>query len=235
MEFHQARQDDEQSDAETYAASRRSMVETIREMAQETDDYARGGVSENVLAVMQRVPRHRFVPADQLSSAYFNQALPIGHDQTISQPYIVALVAELLQPGKHDTVLEIGTGSGYQAAVLAELAGQVYSVEIVAPLAVSAEKLLRSLGYDNIAVRHGDGTQGWPQHAPFDCITVAAATPHVPPALLAQLKPGGRLVIPLGGWSYAQQLMLLTKDRDGVMHNEAIIPVRFVPLTGGDA
>ncbi len=212
--------------------ARRMMIEEIRDMSRETGDYAAAPISERVLAVMSRVPRHRFVPEGESWSAYYNHPLPIGHGQTISQPYIVALMTDLLQLGRHDTVLEVGTGSGYQAAILAELAGQVYSIEIVAPLAERAAQLLSELGYDNVEVKTGDGHAGWPEHAPFDAIIVTAAPDDVPQALIAQLKPGGRMVIPVGeGW-FAQELILVTKDRDGLSHRKDILPVRFVPLTG---
>ncbi|HCI14355.1 MAG: protein-L-isoaspartate O-methyltransferase [Gallionellales bacterium GWA2_60_142] len=209
------------------------MIEEIRDMAEETGDYAARPISERVLAVMARVPRHRFVPEGETWSAYYNHPLSIGYGQTISQPYIVALMTDLLRLGENDTVLEVGTGSGYQAAILAELAGRVYSIEIVAPLAERAAKLLRELGYANVEVKTGDGHAGWPEHAPFDAIIVTAAPDEVPQALIAQLKPGGRMVIPVGeGW-FAQELMLITKDSDGVSHRKDILPVRFVPLTGG--
>ena len=182
---------------------------------------------------MGRVPRHRFVPDGEGYGAYYNHPLPIGHGQTISQPYIVALMTDLLQLDKEDTVLEVGTGSGYQAAILSELAGKVYSIEIVAPLAERAAKLLRELGYANVEVRAGDGHAGWPEHAPYDSIIVTAAPDEVPQALIAQLKPGGRMAIPVGeGW-FAQELLLITKDIDGISHRRDILPVRFVPLTGG--
>jgi protein-L-isoaspartate(D-aspartate) O-methyltransferase len=209
------------------------MVDEIREMAQETAGYAAGPISERVLAVMAEVPRHRFVPEGETWSAYYNHPLSIGHGQTISQPYIVALMTDLLQLDKQYRVLEIGTGSGYQTAILAELAGEVYSIEIVEPLARQAAGLLRELGYANAEVKAGDGHAGWPEHAPFDAIIVTAAPDQVPQALIDQLKPGGRMVIPVGeGW-FAQELMLITKDSDGASHRKDILPVRFVPLTGG--
>lgn len=216
-----------------YAAARRQMIADIRAMAEQTRIRGRCGLSEQVLAVMGRVPRHRFVPAEQADSAYFNHPLPIGHGQTISQPYIVALVLELLQPDKRDVILEVGTGSGYQAAVLAEMAGEVYSMEIVPSLAARSAGLLGELGYANIRVKQGDGQRGWPEHAPFDGIVVAAAAEQVPQALVDQLKPGGRLVVPLSSWSFAQQLLLITKNLDGSIRQESILPVCFVPLTGG--
>jgi protein-L-isoaspartate(D-aspartate) O-methyltransferase len=216
-----------------YAEVRMAMVDEIRAMADETVGYGARPISERVLAVMTRVPRHRFVPEGETYGAYFNHPLPIGHGQTISQPYIVALMTDLLGLEKGHRVLEIGTGSGYQTAILSELAGEVYSIEIVAPLAERAAGLLRELGYANVEVKTGDGHAGWPEHAPFDAIVVTAAPNDVPQALIAQLKPGGRMVIPVGeGW-FAQELMLITKDPDGTSHRKDILPVRFVPLTGG--
>lgn len=218
--------------ADDHGLARRRMIEEIRAMAHETGDYAPRPVSEEVLSIMAKVPRHRFVPEREIAGAYYNHPLPIGHGQTISQPYIVALMTELLAPGREDSVLEVGTGSGYQAAILAEMAGKVYSMEIVEPLAVRAAKLLGELGYANVQVKLGDGNQGWPEHAPFDGIIVAAAAGQAPQPLLDQLKPGGRMVIPVGSWPYAQELMLITKTRDGILHQENILPVSFVPLTG---
>jgi protein-L-isoaspartate(D-aspartate) O-methyltransferase len=164
--------------------------------------------------------------------AYENRPLPIGHDQTISQPYIVALMTDLLRLDKDDTVLEVGTGSGYQAAVLAELARSVCTIEIVEPLGIEARERLARLGYRNVEVRIGDGYKGWPEKAPFDAIMVTAGAPHVPPPLVEQLKPGGRMVIPVGPASMIQSLMLIEKKRDGTTVSRDIIPVRFVPLTG---
>jgi protein-L-isoaspartate(D-aspartate) O-methyltransferase len=189
---------------------------------------ARGVADPRVLAAMRKVPRHRFVDATLATSAYDDRPLPIGHAQTISQPYIVAYMTELLrlQPGAK--VLEIGTGCGYQAAVLAELAREVYTIEIVKPLADCATKVLKDLGYGNIHVRHGDGYGGWPDQAPFDGIVVAAAPDHVPPALVAQLATGARLVIPVGD-AY-QEIRVITKTATG-QREERLLPVRFVPLT----
>lgn len=231
MEFskpHTAGEEDE----ERYAVARLKMVAEIREMG--LDDY--GGesmsISEKVLAVMNRVPRHRFVPDEELYSAYYNHPLPIGHGQTISQPFIVAQMTDLLALDKQKSVLEVGTGSGYQAAVLSELAGKVYSMEIVEPLAAAAAKLLAGLGYGNVEVKAGDGSAGWPEHAPYDGIIVTAAADHVPQPLLDQLKPGGRMAIPVGGRWDIQELILISKDFDGNLHKRNIEPVRFVPLTG---
>jgi len=204
------------------AAAREQMVQ--RQLA------ARGVRDPRVLEAMRKVPRHELVPPELRGEAYDDRPLPIGHGQTISQPYIVAAMTEALRLAGDERVLEVGTGSGYQAAVLAELAREVYSIEIVAPLAERARRDLARLGYANVQVRQGDGYRGWPEHAPFDAIVVTAAPDHVPEPLLAQLAPGGRLVLPLGG-SFAQELVLLTRGADGVTRQE-LLPVRFVPMTG---
>jgi protein-L-isoaspartate(D-aspartate) O-methyltransferase len=179
---------------------------------------------------MEKVPRHRFVPATSQGQAYGDYPLPIGYGQTISQPYIVAFMTEQLDPKASDRVLEIGTGSGYQAAVLAELVAEVYSIEIIAPLARSAEATLRSLGYTNVHVRAGDGYLGWPEAAPFDAVIVTCAPDHVPPVLVDQVRDGGRLIVPVGG-RFTQELVLLEKRGTNV-HQRAVLPVRFVPMTG---
>ena len=189
---------------------------------------ARGVNDARVLDAMRRVPRHRFVHASLAASAYDDRPLPIGNGQTISQPYIVAYMTELLRLQPSARVLEVGTGCGYQAAVLAEIAREVYTVEIVKALADSATTLLTELGYRNVHVRHGDGYSGWPQHAAFDGIVVAAAPDHVPAALVAQLAVGARLVIPVGDAD--QEIWVITKTPDG-QKEERLIPVRFVPLT----
>lgn len=192
---------------------------------------ARGVKNERVLNTMRTVPRHLFVPEKLRYQAYTDQPLPIGEGQTISQPYIVALMTELLRPHENDRVLEIGTGSGYQAAVLAELCREVYTIEIVEPLASSADRLLKDMGYKNINVKHGDGFKGWKEHAPFDGIIVTAAPPDVPPPLLEQLAEGGRMVIPVGPqWKW--QDLYLIKREDGKIIKKKIIPVGFVPMTG---
>lgn len=188
-----------------------------------------------VLRAMATVQRHRLVPAALAAQAYDDRPLPIGHGQTISQPYIVALMTQLAEVSAGDRVLEIGTGSGYQAAVLAELADRVYTIEIVAALAARAARDLRALGYDNIEVRAGDGYAGWPEQAPFDAIVVTAAPERVPAPLLEQLKPGGRLVIPVGPIHAAQELRVLEKRDDGSVSERSVAPVRFVPLTGDAA
>ena len=210
-------------------AERHAMVETIQQMAFSLGSSAvRSELDPQVLATLRSVPRHEFVPREVSRLAYADQPLPIGFGQTISQPFIVALMTDLLRVKTSDRVLEIGTGSGYQAAVLSLLAREVYSIEIVAPLGESAARTLARLGYANVTVRIGDGYEGWEAHAPFDAIMVTAAPNHVPPALIAQLKPGGRLVIPVGGIS--QELMVVVKGADGTTASTRIVPVRFVPL-----
>lgn len=183
-----------------------------------------------VLAVMREVPRHLFVPPAAQLQAYEDRPLPIGHDQTISQPYIVALMTALARPRQGDRALEIGTGSGYQAAVLSRLVSHVYTIEIVAPLARSAERRLKDLGYPNVTVHAGDGYAGWPDRAPFDIIVVTAAPDHVPAPLLAQLKPGGRMVVPVGARFAVQELQLIEKDDMGRTRTTRVAPVRFVPF-----
>lgn len=189
--------------------------------------------SPDVIAAMEKVERHRFVPSWLAAFAYINRPLPIGHGQTISQPVIVALMTDLINVKAGDKVLEIGTGSGYQAAVLAEIVESVYSIEIIEPLGKEAAERLKSLGYDNVKVGVGDGYYGWPEAAPFDAIVVTAAASHVPPPLIKQLKPGGRMVIPLGAHFMTQYLMLVEKHMDGSVTSRQILPVGFVPLTGG--
>lgn len=215
--------------AEDYAALRANLVEEVRTYAGYAGDAP---FSDEVLAVLGRVERHLFVPPEQARYAYENRPLPIGHGQTISQPYIVALMTDLLELDEKDVVLEVGTGSGYQAAVLAELVDHVYSIEIVEALAVSARERLARLGYDNVTTKLGDGYYGWEEHAPFDSIIVTAAASHVPPPLIEQLKPGGRMVIPVGGRFMTQLLLLLEKGDDGEVVTRQIGAVRFVPLTG---
>ncbi|MBI4459556.1 MAG: protein-L-isoaspartate(D-aspartate) O-methyltransferase [Acidobacteria bacterium] len=206
-----------------YAAQREHMVRTQIE--------ARGVRDERVLAAMHAVPRHLFVPSDLRDEAYSDKPLPIGEDQTISQPYIVAFMTELLRPEPDDVVLEVGTGSGYQAAVLASLVRQVYTIELIPRLARAAGQRLADLKFDNVTVKPGDGYLGWPEHAPFDGIIVTAAPPEIPPALLAQLKRGGRMVVPVGEAGKTQNLMLLEKSKtsDEIV-GRTIIPVRFVPM-----
>ncbi len=187
-----------------------------------------------VLAAMRTIPRHEFVPAEERRDAYEDHPLPIGYGQTISQPYIVAKMTELVAPKPEHRVLEVGTGSGYQAAVLSPLVKEVYTIEIVQPLGESARERLARLGYKNVEVRVGDGYNGWPEKAPFDAIVVTAGAPHVPPALVEQLKPGGRMVIPLGESRYDQNLVMVHKGKNARdVRMETIMPVIFVPLTGG--
>ena len=191
---------------------------------------ARGVKDARVLDVMRSVPRHEFVPATVRDDAYVDSPLSIGSGQTISQPYIVALMTELARPEPADRALEIGTGSGYQAAVLSRLVSRVFSVELVDSLAASAAATLRRLGYSNVTVRNGDGYLGWPDEAPFDIILVTAAPEAVPPALLAQLKPGGRLIVPVGRVYDVQDLQVIEKDAAGRLSTRSVIPVRFVPM-----
>src|SRR6266576_5754584 len=190
----------------------------------------RGIHEERVLAAMAKVPREEFVPPDSRAASYEDGPLPIGNGQTISQPYIVAFMTERLQPKPSDRVLEIGTGSGYQAAILAELVSEVYSVEIVEPLAKTAEATLQRLAYKNVHVKAGDGYKGWPEHAPFDCIIVTCAPDHVPKPLVEQLREGGRMIVPVGPLGN-QDLYLLEKE-NGELRQRAVSPVRFVPMTG---
>ena len=212
-----------------YASLREGLVDEVRSYAGYAGDAP---FSDEVLATLGRVERHKFVPPGQVRYAYDNRPLPIGHGQTISQPYIVALMTDLLEPDASDVVLEVGTGSGYQAAVLAELVDHVYSIEIIEPLATSAGERLKHLGYDNVTTKLGDGYYGWDEHGPFDSIIVTAAASHVPPPLIEQLRPGGRMVIPVGGRFMTQLLLLLEKGDDGEIVTRQIGAVRFVPLTG---
>ena len=214
------------------AAARARMVAGIAALALETGaETGRPRFGEAVMAAMGKVPRHRFVPVLQDIFAYDNRPLPIGEGQTISQPYIVALMTDLLDPKPTDTVLEVGTGSGYQAAVLAELVAKVYTIEIVEALGLRAREVLGELGYRNVEVRVGDGYGGWPAAAPFDAIIVTAAPAAVPQPLIDQLKPGGRMVIPVGATSDVQHLLLVEKQSDGRTTTRRALPVRFVPLT----
>jgi protein-L-isoaspartate(D-aspartate) O-methyltransferase len=200
-----------------------------RERMVEEQIEARGVRDPRVLDALRAVPRHEFVPAEERGHAYRDRPLPIGHGQTISQPYIVAVMTELLELAGDEKVLEIGTGSGYQAAVLSLLAREVYTIEIVPELARRAGADLARLGYSNVQVRQGDGYRGWPEHAPFDAILVTAAPEHVPQPLVDQLAVGGRLVLPVG--DVFQDLVLVTRDESGV-HQERLLGVRFVPMTG---
>ena len=219
-------------DAASYAKERAALVEEVRIWGKRDPPPGRRSFDEKVLSALNEVRRHEFVPRNARDEAYANHPLPIGHGQTISQPYIVALMSDLARPGPDVRVLEIGTGSGYQAAILAELVAEVYSIEIVPELAAEAGERLRRLDYSNVHTRLGDGYYGWEAAAPFDAIVVTAAASHVPPPLVEQLKPGGRMVIPVGGRFQVQQLMLVEKQADGSLLSRQVLPVRFVPLTG---
>jgi protein-L-isoaspartate(D-aspartate) O-methyltransferase len=208
--------------ADRYQADRERMV---REQIQ-----ARGVAKPDVLRVLRLIRRHLFVPELYRAQAYQDRPLPIGYGQTISQPYIVAVMTELLEPSKRHKVLEIGTGSGYQAAVLAALAGRVFSVEIVPELAASAAAVLKTLGTGNVTVRSGDGYHGWPEEAPFDRIILTAAPPEIPDVLLRQLRPGGRLVAPVGDIPFVQRLVVVDKTTDGRITKRSVFPVAFVPM-----
>ena len=217
------------SPAQQDIVDRHRMVEEIDAMLASTaGTIGVARLSPRVRAAMTEVPRHEFVPLEYRSAAYRNRPLPIGHGQTISQPFVVALMTELLQLTKTDKVLEVGTGSGYQAAILSVLAGEVYTIEIVPEVGKMARVNLERLGYSNVSAEIGDGYQGWATRAPFDAIIVTAAPNHVPSPLIAQLRPGGRMVIPVGGFD--QELMLLAKHADGTTTTTIIAPVRFVPL-----
>ena len=221
--------------ADWEADAREAMVATIEDhAAQAGSALGRTAIDPRVLAVMLRVPRHAFVPAEEAAYAYEDRPLPIGYGQTISQPFIVALMTDLLRTAPEHVVLEVGTGSGYQAAVLAELVRQVHTIEIIPPLADEAEHRLQAQGYSNVTVHRGDGYYGLPQAAPFDGIIVtAAAAGGIPPPLLDQLKPGGRMVIPVGGGFALQYLVLVEKTPDGKVRTRQTLPVAFVPLVRG--
>ena len=210
------------------------MVRTVEALARTVPLRSRSHrIETSVLAAMRQVPRHELVPAEVRNVAYEDRPLPIGYGQTISQPYIVALMTSLAKPAKDHVVLEVGTGSGYQAAVLSPLVARVYSIEIVEPLAKSAAERLNALGYTNVTVRQGDGYKGWPEHGPFDSIVVTAGAKEIPPPLVEQLKPGGRMIIPVGERSSMQELTMVEKDDHGRVHTtRQLLPVRFVPLTG---
>ena len=216
------------------AAAREPAYYRLRRMDMvRTQIEARGVKHTAVLDAMRAVPRHEFVSADLRDEAYDDHPLPIGYGQTISQPYIVAVMTELLDPDPDHIVLEVGTGSGYQAAVLAHVVRKVYSLEIIEDLAATARERLSRLGYHNVEVKHGDGYYGWPEHAPYDGIIVTAAASHIPPPLLDQLKPGGRMVIPVGPPMLVQSLVLVQKAADGTIRKREIMSVRFVPLVKG--
>jgi len=218
---------------EQFARERAQMAEDIAAMARATrHETGRERFSPRVMDAMRKVPRHRFVPERSARDAYRNHPLPIGEGQTISQPYIVALSTDLIDPQPGDVVLEIGTGSGYQAAILAELVRDVYSIEIVERLGRRAAALLEALDYRNVEVRIGDGYRGWPERGPFDGIVVTAAAPFVPEPLITQLKPGGRMVIPVGAARGGQELLLIEKRGDGSTERRVVLLVHFVPMTG---
>lgn len=210
-----------------------AMLDAIRASVENSADYTGlEQLSDRVMNAMASVPREAFVPPAYRHLAYDNTPLPIAAGQTISQPLIVALMTELLDPQPGDIILEVGTGSGYQAAVLATLVRRVYGIEIIEELAVGADQVLSGLGYDNVVVRAGDGYAGWPEHAPFDGIIVTAAAEEIPQPLLQQLKPGGKLVIPVGEEHGYQELLLVEVDAEGEVSRRSMLPVRFVPLTG---
>lgn len=216
---------------DAFELQRSRMLEDIAQLTRDTRlETGRATLSERTMAAMRKVPRHRFVLPGEEGHAYDNRPLPIGHGQTISQPFIVALMTDLMDVQPSDKVLEIGTGCGYQAAVLAELAREVYTIEIVEPLGREASRRLQTLGYRNVVTKIGDGYQGWAEHAPFDAIMVTAAASEVPPALIEQLKPGGKLVIPVGSQWGGQTLLSIEKQADGKTTRREVLAVRFVPL-----
>ena len=215
----------------SYDSQRQVLIEELRDASRLSEEYGAPPISEQTLAVLGQVPRHEFVPDEQKRHAYENRPLPIGARQTISQPYIVALMTDLADVTKNDAVLEIGTGSGYQAAVLSELAGRVYTIEIVEELGRRAANTLERLGYNNVTARVGDGYAGWPDQAPFDAILVTAAPQEVPKPLIEQLAVGGRMVIPVGAENEVQILQVLTKKDNGQVMVIDVVAVRFVPLT----
>ncbi len=210
----------------------RLVLEVAGDVAQTSGYIGKDTLDERVMRVLGTVARHQFVPPELQYLAYENRPLPIGHGQTISQPYIVALMTDLLEPGPDDVVLEIGTGSGYQAAILSRLVKQVYSIEIIPELATSATERLHQLGFDNVEVKNADGYYGWLEHAPFDAIIVTAASSHIPPPLVQQLKPGGVLMIPVGPAFQVQQLSMVRKNAEGEITIRQLMPVSFVPFTG---
>lgn len=216
-----------------YEALRQKMIKHIKTMIQQTQqETGKDSFGERVMAAMAKVPRHQFVPESQKEYAYENRPLSIGHGQTISQPYIVALMTDFLNLSPDDVVLEVGTGSGYQAAILSELVKKVYTIEIIEKLGKKAQKRLADLGYDNVEVKIGDGYHGWEAHAPYDAIIVTAAASHIPPPLIQQLKPGGQMVVPVGERFHVQHLTLVEKNQDNKVKMRQVLPVAFVPLTG---
>ena len=225
-----------QSDIKFYEKNfekdREEMIKVIKLITKDTRVKSKAFINPEILDVMKSIPRHKFVSENLQRYAYADRPLPIGYGQTISQPYIVALMTDLLGVDDEDVVLEIGTGSGYQAAVLSEIVKHVYTIEIIKSLALQAKKRLRKLGYENITTNIGDGYLGWEIHAPFDVIIVTAAASHIPPPLIAQLKKGGKMIIPVIGSILIQHLVIVEKDMDGKIKTEILLPVRFVPLTG---
>jgi protein-L-isoaspartate(D-aspartate) O-methyltransferase len=220
--------------ADDFAALRAGMVKEIAALTVDAGaGRGRHAFDARVMAAMEKVPRHEFVPPEQARDAYENRPLPIGYGQTISQPYIVALMTDLMRVKPTDVVLEIGTGSGYQAAILAELVRAVYTMEIIEPLGAQAQERLKRLAYTRVQTRVGDGYYGWEANAPYDAIIVTAAASHVPPPLIRQLKPGGRMVIPVGAPFLTQYLLLIEKAGDGTISTRQILPVRFVPMVEG--
>jgi len=215
-----------------FQEERKAMIRDIAGHWRSLGSRLEAGPDAQVLGAMANTPRHLFVPDHLRKRAYEDRPLPIGHGQTISQPFIVALMTQLLETGPDDVVLEVGTGSGYQAAVLSPLVAEVYTIEIIPQLAEQARRRLERLHLENVQVRTGDGYYGWEEHAPFDAVVVTAAADHVPPPLVRQLKPGGRMVIPVGSPFTVQQLMLVEKHEDGSVTNRQLLPVAFVPLTG---
>lgn len=218
---------------EDYAMARQTMIRVIEDLVNATRIHLdKEKLDEKVLQIMAKVPRHNFVPENNKHYAYENRPLSIGYGQTISQPYIVAIMTDLLELKADDRVLELGTGSGYQAAILSGLVKEVFSIEIVEPLGVTAKERLARLGYDNVTVKIADGYYGWEEQAPFDAIIVTAAGSHIPPPLSKQLKIGGRMIIPVGSLFMTQQLLLVTKQAKAKLITRQILPVSFVPVTG---
>lgn len=219
--------------ANRFADEREGMIAVIKAHARSGGGMVPSTVAPAVLKAMEQVPRHQFVPARERPHAYGDRPLPIGHGQTISQPYIVALMSDLLNVEPGQRVLEIGTGSGYQAAVLAEMGIEIYTMEIIGALSRTARQAFEATGYDGIIAEVGDGYYGWPDYAPFDGIIVTAAASHIPPPLVEQLRPGARMIIPVGPPFMVQQLLMVTKNQDGTARVRQMLPVSFVPLTGG--
>ncbi len=220
-------------DVNNYIEQRKQLIDEIKDKVASTATHLNSEkLGSAVLKAIETVPRHEFVPPNQRKYAYQNRPLPIGHGQTISQPYIVAIMTDLLGLKVEEKVLEIGTGSGYQAAILATLVDKVYSIEIIEPLGKAASERLEKFGFKNVEVRLGDGYYGWNEHAPFDAIIVTAAASHIPPPLIKQLKPGGRMIIPVGSRFMVQELLMVEKNDKGEVTTRQILPVKFVPLTG---